>query len=82
MKGETDEKPEVTTEGSCSGFDVSISGTLPAFRTRSWSSACGRLHYYTCQRCNDDIITNRTKPAAFPNAPSDQLLLSATETLR
>lgn len=40
MKGETDELPEVMTRGTCSGSGASISGPWPAFRTRSWSSAC------------------------------------------
>lgn len=57
MKGETDELPEVATKGSCSGSDSSISGTLPAFRTRSWSSASSGHDYYSCQRGNDDIIS-------------------------
>lgn len=34
-----DEFPEVITEGSCSGSDLSISDSWPAFKTRSRSSA-------------------------------------------
>lgn len=61
MKGETDELPEVMTKGSCSGSDLSISGTWPAFRTKSWSSASSGLDYYNCHSYNDDIISNKVQ---------------------
>lgn len=59
MKGETDVLPEVMTKGSCSGSDPSISCNLPAFRTRSRSSASSGHDYYSRQCCNDDVINRR-----------------------
>lgn len=57
MKGETDDLPEVTTKGSCSVSDLSISGSRPAFRSRSQSSAPSGRDCYAC--LNDDMISKR-----------------------